>query len=601
MYTFSLGSGTEGDPFVIESIADLEGIKDVDSLGNPNYENRWYLLANDIDFSGYDWDPIPELTTVHFDGQGHKLHNITKIDASYNDTSNGRDYAVLFKSGDELSISNLTIEDVYIEITLETGYNDGSVAVLGVFLSNSVIDNVTLRNCIVKAHRAKDGIAGLVVKGSATTYSNCVIENIAFTAQGGTIPTIGGFVALSNSDSFTDCELDQMTIDGSGLTYTVGGIAASMNVGSFDGCVAKNLDFDFEFITGGDEYVGGMLGYGTEVTMDDCHVFHVVISDAFYAAGMACEIDGDHYDAFPFEYGFDDCTVIDCTISNAYGGAGGFACYVWNSVHAIDCYALGVDITCQADAAGFACYAGGYAYFEGCIAKGSVITGDYWELVCAGGFAAWGHWSRFIECGAEVSVTATYGSTSSGGFIGSLYTESGKPSLFEDCYALGNVSAVDGAYAFTGGFVGETYGGSPTLVTMQRCFSKGAVSVLSTGEAGGFAGSVEANIFADNYYDSQTSGFSDTKGASPKTTEAMKTEDTFENWNFEDTWIIGKFSEGNLRSISDEFGVYGINIEDGNIKIFVVRDLSNGYPYLQFEAKKVLEKSGDVEVDWYVR
>lgn len=601
MYTFSLGSGTEGDPFVIESIADLEGIKDVDSLGNPNYENRWYLLANDIDFSGYDWDPIPELTTVHFDGQGYKLHNITKIDASYNDTSNGRDYAVLFKSGDELAISNLTIEDVYIEITLETGYDDGSIAVLGVSLDNSAIDNVTLRNCVVKAHRAGYGIAGLVANGLGSYYSNCVVENIAFTLQGGTVPTIGGFVAASTGDDFIDCELDQMTLDGSGLTYDVGGIVASSWVSGFDGCVAKNLDFDFEFITGGDEYVGGMLGYGTKVTMNDCHVFHVVISNAYYAGGMACEIYGGLSSGFPFTHGFDGCTVIDCTISNAHGAAGGFVCFLWDSAHAIDCHALGIDVTCQTDAAGFACYAGGFAYFERCVTKGSVIGGDDWELVCVGGFAAWGHWSRFIECGAEVSVAATYGDTSSGGFIGSLYTESGKPSLFEDCYALGNVSAVDGTFAFTGGFVGETYGGSPTLVTMQRCFSKGAVSVLSTGEAGGFAGSVEANIFADNYYDSQTSGFSDTKGASPKATAAMQTEGTFENWDFEDTWIIGAFSEGNLRSTSNEFGVYGIEIEDGNIEIFVVRDLSNGYPYLQFEAKKVFEKSGDVEVDWYVR
>jgi len=224
-----------------------------------------------------------------------------------------------------------------------------------------------------------------------------------------------------------------------------------------------------------------------------------------------------------------------------------------------------------------------------------------WDFICVGGFVAWAAWSQFIECGAEVSVTTTYGFTSSGGFAGSVYTESTDPSLFEDCYALGNVSAVDGVSAFAGGFVGEIYGECASAITIQRCFSKGAVSLLSAGEAGGFAGNIEDSIFIDNYYDSETSGFSDTKGASPKTTEAMKTEDTFENWNFEDTWIIGKFSEGNLRSISDEFGVYGINIEDGNIEIFVVRDLSNGYPYLQFEAKKVLEKSGDVEVDWYVR
>ena len=601
MYTFSLGSGTEGDPFVIESIADLEGIKDVDSLGNPNYENRWYLLANDIDFSGYDWDPIPELTTVHFDGQGYKLHNITKIDASYNDTSNGRDYAVLFKSGDELAISNLTIEDVYIEITLETGYNDGSVAVLGVFLSNSVIDNVTLRNCIVKAHRAKDGIAGLVVKGSATTYSNCVIENIAFTAQGGTIPTIGGFVASCIGDSFTNCELDQMTIDGSGLTYDAGGIVASSWISNFDGCVAKNLDFDFEFIIGGNEYVGGMLGYASKPTMNDCHVFHVVIFNAHQAAAMVSGAEGPTFDSFPFIYGFNNCTVVDCKILNARELAGGFACLMYNPMHVIDCYVLGADITSQADAAGFACYTSMRVYFNRCVAKGSVTGGDLWDFICVGGFVAWAAWSQFIECGAEVSVTTTYGFTSSGGFAGSVYTESTDPSLFEDCYALGNVSAVDGVSAFAGGFVGEIYGECASAITIQRCFSKGAVSLLSAGEAGGFAGNIEDSIFIDNYYDSETSGFSDTKGASPKTTEAMKTEDTFENWNFEDTWIIGKFSEGNLRSISDEFGVYGINIEDGNIEIFVVRDLSNGYPYLQFEAKKVFEKSGDVEVDWYVR
>lgn len=41
-----------------------------------------------------------------------------------------------------------------------------------------------------------------------------------------------------------------------------------------------------------------------------------------------------------------------------------------------------------------------------------------------------------------------------------------------------------------------------------------------------------------SYYDSQVSGLSDTGKGEPRTTAEMKTQSTFENWDFGGIWIL---------------------------------------------------------------
>lgn len=62
------GSGTQADPFIINTYKDLEAVK--------ANTNAYYLLNADIDMTGKNWEAITEFYGV-FDGNGHKILNLT--------------------------------------------------------------------------------------------------------------------------------------------------------------------------------------------------------------------------------------------------------------------------------------------------------------------------------------------------------------------------------------------------------------------------------------------------------------------------------------------------------------------------------------------
>jgi len=122
-----------------------------------------------------------------------------------------------------------------------------------------------------------------------------------------------------------------------------------------------------------------------------------------------------------------------------------------------------------------------------------------------------------------------------GGLAGFVYE-----STVSDCYATGSVSGSDQI----GGLVGRNMG------TVSFCYAIGAVS--GTNYVGGLIGenTVDAGTVDSGYYDSQTTGQSDTGKGEPRTTAQMKLTDTsvatYAGWDFTgetangtaDTWSI---------------------------------------------------------------
>ena len=96
-----------------------------------------------------------------------------------------------------------------------------------------------------------------------------------------------------------------------------------------------------------------------------------------------------------------------------------------------------------------------------------------------------------------------------------------------NCYSLAEVSGYDGI----GGLVGKNDSGS----SAENCYSAGSVSGASN--VGGFCGTNSGTI-TSCYYDSQTSGRSDSGKGTPKTTSQMMLKSTFSNWDFEYVWDI---------------------------------------------------------------
>lgn len=123
------------------------------------------------------------------------------------------------------------------------------------------------------------------------------------------------------------------------------------------------------------------------------------------------------------------------------------------------------------------------------------------------------------------SNTDVSGNNSVGGLVGKT---GDKTSNVTDCYATGDVEGNE----YVGGLTGHVQ-----LGTVYKCYSVGRVS--GNRYTGGFTGYVRLLGNVERcFWDTQTSGQTDSAGGTGKTTAQMKTIDTFTAWNFWITWSI---------------------------------------------------------------
>ena len=157
-------------------------------------------------------------------------------------------------------------------------------------------------------------------------------------------------------------------------------------------------------------------------------------------------------------------------------------------------------------------------------------TGSVSGNRCVGGLVGINWSSAVYSCYSANSVS---GADYIGGLIGLNHYHS----TTSNCYSTSNVSGSNGV----GGLVGVVYY-NRTFVT--NCYSKG--SVLGTNNLGGLIGYKEDGAtITSSYYDTQTSGQTDTGKGTPKTTTEMKTQSTYTDWDFETVWAIHpKLNEG---------------------------------------------------------
>jgi len=104
----------------------------------------------------------------------------------------------------------------------------------------------------------------------------------------------------------------------------------------------------------------------------------------------------------------------------------------------------------------------------------------------------------------------------------------------KNCYSSVSVSVTyKNTSQYAGGIVGQlSYG------TCQNCYNIGAVSVSSGTNKGGVVGQNSSGTVTASYYNSDTTGCTDTGKGDPKTTAELKTQGTYSGWDFTDVWDI---------------------------------------------------------------
>ena len=176
------------------------------------------------------------------------------------------------------------------------------------------------------------------------------------------------------------------------------------------------------------------------------------------------------------------------------------------------------------------------------------------------------------ECYAAGDV---YGDFAIGGLIGCS-----QASWVHDCHALGNANQFDppiDADGGIGGLIGWVDEDPISNPAVEDCYSIGIVT--GTNKEGGLIGTNEMHLgdtpatITNSYYNSETSGQSDTGKGTPKTTAQMKDKNTFATWDFINTWRIDP-------RIKTGFPVKGPVVYPG-IKPGSFKQKNEGYPFLR--------------------
>jgi hypothetical protein len=236
------GSGTQQDPWRIESLADFD-----EFAADPNYWSGFTRLETDVNLAGRTYSiaviaPDTDTSTSWFegtaftgifDGNAHKIVWLT-ID----DGGAGNDFLGLF---------GFIIDDGEIRnLGVEGGSISGDYWVGGLVGLNSG----SISNCYSTADVSGDwSVGGLVGTNSGSPMTNCYS-----TGSVSGIVCVGGLVGINDFGSISDC-YSTSSVSGS---QHVGGLLGYNDYGSLTYCYSTGT------VSGGG-YVGGLMGanYGT--------------------------------------------------------------------------------------------------------------------------------------------------------------------------------------------------------------------------------------------------------------------------------------------------------------------------------------------------
>ena len=263
---FSGGTGTQQDPWLITSQADLLALAeflnsgnaetfDAENAGIGNCHGYYFKQTADIDLTGVTWEPIGYSGSYYFagnyDGDGHSIKNAIstgKVDPDGFATA-GIFGWVAFGSVDNLHVKNANF--------VATGQNNYSYVggIAGVCYGSS-IKNCSVENSSLESRRNNNNNCAGSIVGYSTggTFEKCAAEN----NQVKTMAYGGGFVG----------EVDDDPAYGAGKSTFKNCYTANCSVSS------KTDDVQ------GVSLVGGFAGEMTDsrLTIQNCYVYQATLS-----------------------------------------------------------------------------------------------------------------------------------------------------------------------------------------------------------------------------------------------------------------------------------------------------------------------------------
>lgn len=268
--SFSGGTGTQGDPWLIASQADLTALAeflnsgnaetfDTENAGVGNCHGYYFKQTADIDLTGVSWEPIGYSGGYYFagnyDGGGHSITNAVstgKVDPE------GYATAGIFGWVAFGSVANLHVKNANFVATGQNNYSYvGGIAGVcyGSSIKNCSVENSSLESRRNNNSNNNNNCAGSIVGYSTGgTFEKCAAEN----NQIRTMAYGGGFVG----------EVDDDPDYGAGNSAFTNCYTANCSVSS------KTDDVQ------GVSLVGGFVGEMTDsaLTVNNCYVYRAMLS-----------------------------------------------------------------------------------------------------------------------------------------------------------------------------------------------------------------------------------------------------------------------------------------------------------------------------------
>lgn len=223
------GSGTESDPYMIESASDLKDARDLINANANGAAAAYYELAADIVLDANEtWIPIAPLEAVPFtgtfDGKNHTISNITAVRTNGNKNDFGTKPALGFFGRIHAggTVKNLGLNNVQA-VNEFTGYSNKTTGIGGlagyikgaVIISNCYVKNVTLGNVQRDQRQTMGGFIG-TVGGSTPELTNCYVYGLTINSSGTTeSDSFGGFIGPASGVAMknTNCYVADVTLN----------------------------------------------------------------------------------------------------------------------------------------------------------------------------------------------------------------------------------------------------------------------------------------------------------------------------------------------------------------------------------------------------
>ena len=296
---FGGGTGTQQDPWLITSQADLIALAeflnsgnaetfDTENVGVGNCHGYYFKQTADIDLTGVTWEPIGYSGGYYFagnyDGDGHTISNATST--GKND-ANGFATAGIFGWVAFGSVENLHVKNANF---VATGHNEYSYVggIAGVCYGSSIKNCSVVDSSLESRRDNNNNCAGSIVGYSTGgTFEKCAAENNQVKTMcygGGFVGEVDDTYGVGNSTLFTNCYVAKCTV------------------------ISETDDSQ------GTSFSGGFAGEMTDstLTLQNCYVYQTALSIAGNAVPQGTGVFAGNL--------WGGCTIVD---TNCYFGACG--------------------------------------------------------------------------------------------------------------------------------------------------------------------------------------------------------------------------------------------------------------------------------------